>query len=195
LTTNLVPCRKSTNLSWDGDEPSTAATEEVFAPAVEESTPLPQDETTAPVAEAMLPEASVVEGEYAAVMQPSSSSSQSPQGTDPVCLVLTGSEVEGSTIPEVVPVEGVVPVTEVATGVATEPMETAAPGVIEEVRGDALSEVNLEVVIRSTKIQDAEPIHSAPMFEATTTSRDGLKLLADDRISPAAVAHNLESMR
>jgi hypothetical protein len=115
-------------LSWDGDEPSTAAAEEVFAPAVEESTPLPQAETVAPVAEATLPKASVVEGEYAAVMQPSLSNSQSPQGTDPVCLVLTGSEVKGSTIPEAVPVEGVVPVTEVATGAATEPMETTAPG-------------------------------------------------------------------
>jgi hypothetical protein len=96
-------------------------------PAAEESAPLPQAETVTPVAEAMLPEASVVEGEYATVMQPSSNSSRSPWGTDPVCLVLTGAEVEGSTIPEVVPVEGLVPVTKVATGAATEPMETAAP--------------------------------------------------------------------
>jgi hypothetical protein len=81
-----------------------------------------------------------------------SSSSQSPRGTDPVCLVLTGAEVEGSTIPEAVPVEGVVLVTEVATGAATEPMETTAPGVTEEVRGDALPEVNLEVVVRSPEI-------------------------------------------
>jgi uncharacterized membrane protein len=109
--------------------------------------------------------------------------------------VLTGAEVEGSTIPEAVPVEGVVPVTEVATGVATEPMETAAPGVTEEVHGNALPEVNLEVVVRSPEIQDAEPIRSTPMSEATTTSRDGLELLADDLISPAAVARNLESMR
>jgi uncharacterized membrane protein len=109
--------------------------------------------------------------------------------------VLTGAKVEGSTIPEAVPVEGVVPVTKVATGAATEPMETAAPGVTEEVRGDALLEVNLEVVVRSPEIQDAEPIRSAPMSEATTTSRDGLELLANDLISPAAVARNLESMR
>jgi uncharacterized membrane protein len=33
------------------------------------------------------------------------------------------------------------------------------------------------------------------MSEATMTSRDGLELLADDLISPAAVARNLESMR
>jgi uncharacterized membrane protein len=94
-----------------------------------------------------------------------------------------------------VPVEGVVPETEVATEAATEPVEIAAPGVAEEVRGDALLEVNLEVVIRSPEIQDAEPIRSAPMSEATATSRDGLELLADDLISPAAVARNLESMR
>jgi uncharacterized membrane protein len=142
----------------------------------------------------MLPEASVVEGEYTAVMQPSSSSSQSPKGTDPVCLVLTRAKVEGSTIPEAVPVEGVVPETEVATEAATGPTEIVAPGVTEEMRGDALPEVNLEVVVRSPEIQDAEPIRLAPMSEATTTSRDGLELLADDLISPAAVARNLESM-
>jgi hypothetical protein len=109
--------------------------------------------------------------------------------------VLTGAEVKGSTILEVVPVEGVVPVTEVATGAATEPMETAAPGVTEEVRGDALPEVNLEVVVCSPEIQDTEPIRSAPMSETTTTSQDGLELLADDLISPAVVARNLASMR
>jgi hypothetical protein len=70
----------------------------------------------APTAEATLLEASVVEGEYTAVMQPSSSSSQSPQGTDPMCLVLTEAEVEGSAIPEAVPVEGIVPEAKVAAG-------------------------------------------------------------------------------
>jgi hypothetical protein len=67
--------------------------------------------------------------------------------------------------------------------------------VAKEVCGNALPEVNLEVVVNSPEIQDAEPIHSAPMSEATTTSRDGLKLLANDLISPAAVARNLESMQ
>jgi hypothetical protein len=69
--------------------------------------------------------------------------------------VLTGAEVEGSTIPEAVPVEGVVPETEVATGAATEPAEIAggvAPGVAEEVCGDALPEASLEVVVRSPEI-------------------------------------------
>jgi hypothetical protein len=63
LTTDLVLCRKSTDLSWDGDEHSMAAAEEISAPAAEESAPLPQAETVTLVAEAMLPEASVVEGE------------------------------------------------------------------------------------------------------------------------------------
>jgi hypothetical protein len=109
--------------------------------------------------------------------------------------VLTGAEVEGSTIPEAVPVEGVVPETEVATEAATEQAKIEAPGLAEEVRGDALPGMNLEVVVRLPEIQDAEPIRSAPMSEATKTSRDGLELLADDLISPAAVACNLESMR
>jgi hypothetical protein len=67
--------------------------------------------------------------------------------------------------------------------------------VAEEVRGDALPEVNLEVVVRSLEIQDAEPIRSAPMSEATMTSRDGLEVLADDLISSTVVARNLESVR
>jgi hypothetical protein len=59
-------CRKSTDLSWEGDEPSTAVAEEEAAPPAEESTPAPQAETEGPAAEATLPEASVVEGEYSA---------------------------------------------------------------------------------------------------------------------------------
>jgi hypothetical protein len=108
------------------------AAEEVSAPATEVSATLPQAETVTPIADATLLEASVVEGGYAAAIRPSSSSSQSPRGTDLVCLVLTGAEVEGNTIPEAVPVEGVVPEVEVATGAAIEPTETAAPGVAEE---------------------------------------------------------------
>jgi hypothetical protein len=104
--------------------------------------------------------------------------------------VLTGAEVEGSTIPEAVPVEGIVPEVEVATEAATEPTKTAAPGVAEEVRSDALPEASLEVVIRLPEIQDAEPIRLALMSEATTTSRDGLELLADDLISLATIARN-----
>jgi hypothetical protein len=112
--------------------------------------------------------------------------------------MLTGAEVEGSTIPEVVPVEGVMPETQEAAGAATEPAEIAggeAPGVAEEKRDEVLPESSLEVVVRSPEIQDAEPIHSAPMSEASTTSRGGVKLLADDLVDPAAVACNLEAMR
>jgi hypothetical protein len=56
--------RKSTDLSWEGDEPSTAVAEEEAALPAEESTPAPQAESEVPAAEATLPEASVVEGKY-----------------------------------------------------------------------------------------------------------------------------------
>jgi hypothetical protein len=56
-------CRKSTDLSWGGDEPSSAVAEEV-APPAEETTPAAQAVTEPLATEASLPEASVVEGEY-----------------------------------------------------------------------------------------------------------------------------------
>jgi hypothetical protein len=59
-------CRKSTDLSWEGDEPSTAVAEEEATPPAEEPTPAPQAKPEAPAVEAMLPEASVVEGKYSA---------------------------------------------------------------------------------------------------------------------------------
>jgi hypothetical protein len=111
---------------------------------------------------------------------------------------LTGAEVEGSTIPEAVPVEGVMLETREAAGAATEPVEIAggeAPGVAEEVRDDVLPESSLEVVVRSPEIQDAEPIRSAPMSEAATSTRGGIELLADDLVDPAAVARNLAAMQ
>jgi hypothetical protein len=80
------------------------------------------------VVEATLPEAIIVEGDYTAQTQPSSSSSRSPRETDPTCLLLTGAEVEGSTIPEAVPIESVVPETQEAAGAATEPAEIASEG-------------------------------------------------------------------
>jgi hypothetical protein len=97
--------------------------------------------------------------------------------------VLTREEVEGSTIPDAVLVEGVVSEVEVVTRAATELAETAAPGVTKEVRCDALSEASLDVVVRSLEIQDAEPIRSVSMSEAAATSRDGPELLADDLIN------------
>jgi hypothetical protein len=60
---------------------------------------------------------------------------------------------------------------------------------------DALPEPDLEVVVRSPEIQDAEPIRSAPMTEAAMSSRGGIKLLADDVVDPATVAQLLEAVR
>jgi hypothetical protein len=62
-------------------------------------------------------------------------------------------------------------------------------------RDDVLPESNLEVVVRSPEIQDAEPIRSAPMSGAATSSCGGIKLLADNLVDPAAVARHLEAMR
>jgi hypothetical protein len=45
VITEFVLCRKSTDLSWEGEEPSAAAAEEDPLPAVEESATLPQAET------------------------------------------------------------------------------------------------------------------------------------------------------
>jgi hypothetical protein len=111
---------------------------------------------------------------------------------------LTGAEAEGNTIPEAVPVEGVVPEIQEATGAAPEPVEVASGGALamaEDQHDDVLPESNLEVVVRSPEIQDAEPICSAPMSGTTMTSRGGIELLADDLVDPAVVARNLEVMR
>jgi hypothetical protein len=62
-------------------------------------------------------------------------------------------------------------------------------------RDDVLPESTLEVVVRSPEIQDAEPIRSAPMSGAATSSRGGIELLADDLVDPVAVARHLEAMR
>jgi hypothetical protein len=111
-----------------------------------------------------------------------------------MCLVLTGAQVEGTVIPEVVPVDGVVPEAERTAREASGPVEIAAPGVTEEVCDDALPETSMDVVVCSSEIQDVEPIRSALMSEAAATSRDGLELLTDDLIDPVTVARNLESM-
>jgi hypothetical protein len=94
-----------------------------------------------------------------------------------MCLLSTGAEAEGSTIPEDVPVEGLVPETQEAAKAATEPAEVAsqgAPGVAEEKHDEVLPESSLEVVVRSPEIQDVEPIRSATMSGTTTTSRVGI---------------------
>jgi hypothetical protein len=74
---NCVLCRKSTDLTWDGDEPAAAVAEEGSVPAAEESAPAPQAESEAPAVGAALPEATVVEGEDTARVRVTSRSSHS----------------------------------------------------------------------------------------------------------------------
>jgi hypothetical protein len=77
-------------------------------------------------------------------------------------------------------------------------MEVAAGEVSATTGGegdDALPEPALEVVVRSPEIQDAEPIRSAPMSEAATSSRGGTELLVDDLVDPATVTRHLEVVR
>jgi hypothetical protein len=65
MTTSFVYfCRKSTDLSWEGDEPSTVVAEEEVAPPAKESAPASHAVPEPPATEASLPEASVVEGKY-----------------------------------------------------------------------------------------------------------------------------------
>jgi hypothetical protein len=111
---------------------------------------------------------------------------------------LTGAEAEGSTIPEAVPVEALAPETQGAAGAAPELAEVASGGAASMAGGerdDVLPESTLEVVVRSLEIQDAEPIRSAPISGAATSSRGGIELLAYDLVDPAAVARHLEAMR
>jgi hypothetical protein len=112
-----------------------------------------------------------------------------------VCFVVTEAQVEGAAIPEAVAIEGVVPEADVLGGATSGPEAPIAPEITEEVHDNALPESSMEVVVRSPEIQVAEPIRSAPMSGAATTSRNGLELLADDLVDPATVARNLESMR
>jgi hypothetical protein len=108
---------------------------------------------------------------------------------------MTEAQVEGTAIPEAVPVEGVVPEADVLEGVAIGPEVPVAPETMGEVRDDTLLESSMDVVVRTPEIQNAEPIRSVPMSETAATSRGGLELLADDLIDPTRVARNLESMR
>jgi hypothetical protein len=88
-------------------------------------------------------------------------------------------------------------VPEAAEG-APEPMEEVAEEAAAVTRGEEATvppEVALEVVVRSPEIQDAEPIHSAPMTEAAASSRGGVELLADDLVDPAMVVRHLEAVR
>jgi hypothetical protein len=111
---------------------------------------------------------------------------------------LTGAEAKGSTIPEAVPIVGVVPNIQEAARAAPEPAKVASGGALamaEEERDEVLPDSNLEVIVRLLEIQDAEPIRSTPMPGTATSSSGGIELLADDLVDPAAVARHLEAMR
>jgi hypothetical protein len=123
LTTSCILCRKYTDLTWDEDEPSAAVAEEESVPATEESTPPPQAKSEAPTVEATLLEASIVEGEYSARAQSSSRSSRNHQGRLIRMSSVDRGEAEGSTIPEVVPVEALARETQGAAGAAPEPTD------------------------------------------------------------------------
>jgi hypothetical protein len=62
-----------------------------------------------------------------------------------------------------------------------------APAIAEGERDNVLPESTQEVVVRSSEIQDAEPICLAPMSGAATSSYGGIEMLADDLVDPAAV--------
>jgi hypothetical protein len=118
--------------------------------------------------------------------------------TDPVVLLSTGTEAKGNSIPSAVPVEDVTPETQGAAGRAPKPMEVAVGEAAATIGGEddyALPEPALEVVVRSQEIQDTEPIRSAPMSGAATSSRGGIELLADDLVDPATIARHMEPMR
>jgi hypothetical protein len=172
--------------------------EEEVAPSAEESAPAPQAEPEAPAVETTFPEASVVEGEYSAEVEVPSRVIVVAILTDTPVFLLIGAEAERSDIPSAVPVEDVAPETQEAAVEASKPMEVAAGEVVATARGEedaALPEPALEVVVRSPEIQDAEPIRSALMTEAATSSRGGIELLADDLVDSTTVARHLEAVR
>jgi hypothetical protein len=111
--------------------------------------------------------------------------------TDTLVFLSAGAEAERSDIPSVVPVVDVAPETQEAVVEASEPMAVVAGEAAAMAGGEeaaTLPEPALEVAVRSPEIQDAEPIRSAPMTEAATSSRGGIELLADDLVDPATVA-------
>jgi hypothetical protein len=117
--------------------------------------------------------------------------------TDTLFFLSTGAEAERSDIPSAVPVEDVAPETQEAAVEASQPMEVTIGEAATTSGGEGaatLPEPALEVVVRSLEIQDAEPIRSAPMTEATTSSCGGIELLADDLVDPPTVARHMEAV-
>jgi hypothetical protein len=94
--------------------------------------------------------------------------------------------------------QNLTPQVQEAAGGAPELMEVAVGEAATATGGEEATtppEPALEVVVRSPEIQDAEPIRSAPMTEAATSSHGGVELLADDLVDPATVARHLEAVR
>jgi hypothetical protein len=117
---------------------------------------------------------------------------------DELDVFLSGVEAEGSDIPAVVPMEKSTPQAPEAAEGAPGPMEEVAEEAATATGGEEATvppEVALEVAIRSSGIQDAEPIPFALMTEAPASSRGGVELLADDLVDPATVARHLEAVR
>jgi hypothetical protein len=110
--------------------------------------------------------------------------------TDTLVFLSTGAEAERRDIPSAVPVEDVAPETQEAAVEASEPMEVTA-GEAAATTGGGENDTPPE----PAEIQDAEPIRSAPMTEAATSSRGGIELLADDLVDPATVARHMEVVR
>jgi hypothetical protein len=110
-----------------------------------------------------------------------------------VYFVVIKTQVEGTAIPEAMTIEGAMPEADVLGGTTSSPEGPIAPEITDEVHDDALPKSS--IVVRSSEIQDAEPIRWASMLETVMTSRGGRELLADDLIDQAMVARNLESMR
>jgi hypothetical protein len=67
---------------------------------------------------------------------------------------MTETQVEGTAIPEAVPVESTMPEAAVLEGATTGPEVSVAPEPTEEVHDDPLPESSMDVVVRSPKIQD-----------------------------------------
>jgi hypothetical protein len=117
--------------------------------------------------------------------------------TDTLVFLSTGAEAGGNEILSAVPVEDVAPETQEAAVEASELMEVGTGEAAATTGGEeatAQPEPALEVVDRLPEIQDAEPIRSAPMTEAATSSRGGIELLADYLVDLATVARHLEAV-
>jgi hypothetical protein len=118
--------------------------------------------------------------------------------TDALVFSLTSAEAEGNDIPVAVPMKNLTPEAQEAARGVPELMEMAAGEAAATAGGEeatTLPKPALEVVVRFPEIQDAEPIRSAPMTEAATSSRGEVELLADDLVDPAMVARHLEAVR